>query len=146
MSESTQNIKSFVRLELREVLTLVADETAEAILRQGDDRRSRLCGGTHASRSVDQESIGSATSRSSGKKAAENPLQKTPVQQSQTESRVASTLSGEPGSKRLDLDQAAARTVPYQGHQPGTRQIRSEPDGESRGQRAGVPTWHALWL
>lgn len=33
MSESTQNIESFVRSELREVLTSVADETFEALLR-----------------------------------------------------------------------------------------------------------------
>ena len=56
-------------------------------------------------------------------KAAKNPLQKTPVQQSKTESRVASTLSGKSTGKRLDLGQAAAATVPYQGNQSGTRQI-----------------------
>lgn len=33
MSESTQTIESFVRSELREVLTSVADETSEALLR-----------------------------------------------------------------------------------------------------------------
>jgi hypothetical protein len=33
MSELTQHIESFVRSELREVLTSVADETSEAILR-----------------------------------------------------------------------------------------------------------------
>ena len=87
---------------------------------QGDDGRSRLHGGNHSSRSDDQEGIGPATSRSSGQKTAKNPLQKTPVQRSKTESRVASALSGKSTGKRLDLGQAA---VPYQGNQPGTRQI-----------------------